>query len=116
MLINKDRIQLWHGPKENQHRPAANALFRSAAVAYGKRVVGVVLSGLLDDGSTGLWWVKEFGGMAVVQDPQQAAFSSMPENAIEHVAVDHVLPIEEIATLLRSVMADDESVRKVRRR
>jgi len=65
MLLNKDHIQLWHGPKENQHRPRVNDLFQSAAVNYKKRLIGIILSGLLDDGSTGLWWVKEFGGLTI---------------------------------------------------
>lgn len=116
MLIQKDRIQLWHGPKENQHRPSVNTLFRSAAVAFKKRVVGVVLSGLLDDGSTGLWWVKEFGGLAVVQDPQEAAFPDMPQNALQNVAVDHVLTIPDMASLLASVAGQDTPARNMRRK
>jgi two-component system chemotaxis response regulator CheB len=100
LLTQDSRIQLWRGPKENRHRPAINALFRSAAVAYGKRVVGIVLSGSLDDGAAGLWWVKKHGGIGVVQDPSDARFPDMPRAVLEHVDVDYVLPASEIGPLL----------------
>lgn len=89
MLVEEDRIHLWRGPRENRHRPAINALFRSAAVSYKRRVVGVILSGVLDDGTTGLWWVKHYGGVTVVQDPGEATFPEMVCNAMEHVEVDY---------------------------
>jgi two-component system chemotaxis response regulator CheB len=77
LLVERGPVQLWRGPKENWHRPSINALFRSAAIGYGKRtVVGVVLSGLLDDGATGLWWIKRFSGVAVVQDLQECLKSA----------------------------------------
>jgi two-component system chemotaxis response regulator CheB len=100
LLLERDRVDLWRGPKENRHRPAVNALFRSAAVAFGNRVIGVVLSGLLDDGAAGLWWIKRFGGIAVVQDPEDAQSPEMPAAALEHVKVDYVLPASEIGPLL----------------
>lgn len=114
MLLQKDKVELWHGPKENMHRPAVNPLFRSAAVNFKKRVVGIILSGTLDDGSAGLWWVKEFGGLTVVQDPNTAKFPDMPQSAIQHVAVDYVLDLEGIADLLKEVTADGFPVRKMR--
>jgi two-component system chemotaxis response regulator CheB len=100
LLLEDGRVRLWRGPKENQHRPAINASFRSAAVNYRERVVGVVLSGMLDDGATGLWWVKQYGGIAVVQDPGEAQFSGMPSAAIEHVSVDYVAPVASIGRLI----------------
>ncbi len=115
MLLQKDSVHLWRGPKENTHRPAINPLFRSAAVTFKKRVAGVVLSGALDDGSAGLWWVKEFGGVAVVQDPREAAFPEMPENAIQHVDVDHVLALTGIADLITSLATERSLARRKRK-
>src|SRR5436309_12607611 len=85
MLIEPGRIHLARGPKENRTRPAVNPLFRSAAAAYDGRVVGVILSGSLDDGAAGLWEIKRRGGMAIVQDPEEAEFPSMPRNALAAV-------------------------------
>jgi len=100
LLLEPDRMRVLHGPKENRHRPAIDPLFRSAAWALGPRVVGVILSGTLDDGAAGLWAVKSTGGTTIVQDPAEAKFSGMPTSALLYSKVDHVLPINEIAPLL----------------
>lgn len=100
LLIKPQYMRVVFGPKENRFRPAIDPLFRTAALAYGDRVVGVVLSGALNDGTAGLIEIKEQGGIAIVQDPKQAMFSGMPESAIKHAAVDYILPIADIASVL----------------
>jgi two-component system chemotaxis response regulator CheB len=93
-------LRLVRGPKENRSRPAIDPLFRTAALAFGRRVIGVVLSGALDDGVSGLWVIKDRGGIAIVQDPADALVASMPAHAIDEVGADHVAPAAEIGPLL----------------
>lgn len=102
LAVEKDRVRVAHGPRENRHRPSIDVLFRSAAVAFGPRATGVILSGMLDDGAAGLWAIKRQGGVAVVQDPRDAEYPDMPRNALEHIKADHVVPISDLGpTLLR---------------
>jgi two-component system chemotaxis response regulator CheB len=100
LLLHDAHLLLRRGPKENMARPAIDPLFRSAAATFGGRVIGVVLSGALNDGSAGLRAIKRCGGLAVVQDPSDADFPEMPESALRHVEVDHVSDIVEMAGLL----------------
>jgi two-component system chemotaxis response regulator CheB len=104
MLLRDHRVHLVAGPRENGFRPAIDPLFRSAARSFGPRVTGVILSGVLGDGSIGLQTIKAAGGIAVVQDPDEAVFADMPLNAMDRLAVDHVLPVREIAALLTQLV------------
>ena len=100
LILTKGHIRLGRGPRENMARPAIDPLFRSAAVAYGSRVIGVVLSGLLNDGASGLEAVKRCGGVAVVQDPGDAIADEMPRSAMEAVTVDLSVPSARIGDVL----------------
>ena len=100
MYVHPARLRVRRGPVENLHRPAIDVLFRTAAHYYGPRVVGVVLSGSLDDGAAGLAAIKAGGGITVVQDPHDAKFPDMPMHALQQTDADYVLPAAEIAAVL----------------
>jgi two-component system chemotaxis response regulator CheB len=107
MLLRHGRVLMRRGPYENRTRPAVNALFRSAAIAYGGRVIGVVLTGLLDDGTDGLIAITAAGGLSIVQDPDDAEWPSMPRNALKRDHVEHVVPLSGLADLLVRLTAEE---------
>lgn len=103
ILLDGKRVLIKKGPKENNFRPSIDALFRSAAYVYGPRVIGIVLSGLLNDGTSGLWSVKRLGGTTIIQEPLDADYPSMPLNVLDYVKVDHVLSAKEMGPLLKKL-------------
>ena len=127
MLVKSGYVRLYRGPRENRHRPAIDPLFRSAAVAYRAQTVGIVLTGYLDDGTSGLLAIKRCGGLAIVQDPDDADYPDMPNNALAEVEVDYRLPIkkmgdtichivEQPATYIETVPKDIEKEAKIAER
>jgi two-component system, chemotaxis family, protein-glutamate methylesterase/glutaminase len=100
LLVDDGFVAVKRGPKENGFRPSIDALFRSAAYMYGSGAIGVVLSGALHDGTSGLWSIKRLGGIAIIQEPEQALYPSMPRSALEYVDADYQIPSKEIGALL----------------
>jgi hypothetical protein len=106
MMVRGNLIRLTRAPKESRVRPSIDVLFRSAAQSLGPRVIGVLLTGTLDDGSAGLWAVKDQGGLAIVQSPADCAFPSMPQSALAQVQVDHAVPMVSMPALLARLVSE----------
>jgi two-component system, chemotaxis family, protein-glutamate methylesterase/glutaminase len=104
LLVDQERLWLGVGPRENGSRPAVDAMLRSIAVCCGYRAIGVVLTGTLGDGASGLSAIEKTGGVAVVQNPRDAAFPEMPKNAIRHDNPDHVVDLRELPALLEKLV------------
>lgn len=106
LVIEGDHVRLSRGPKENHFRPSIDVLFRSAAWSHGAQATGIILSGCLDDGVSGLYAIKRMGGVSIVQDPAEAAFPDMPLNAIKTVEIDYSVPIKAMGGLLTTLAAE----------
>ncbi len=104
LLVKKETLLVTKGARENRCRPAVDPLFRSAAVTHGSSVIGVLLTGTLDDGTAGLVAIKKCGGVTVVQDPKDAAYPEMPQSALAHLKVDHCVPLAEMGQLLEKLI------------
>ena len=110
LLLKPDHIRVSHGPKENNFRPAVDPLFRTAGDSHGPHLIGILLSGGLSDGMHGLYRIKARGGIAIVQNPEEALVASMPLSAIQHVPVDHIVGVDRIAPLLLQLTRETVSV------
>ena len=106
LLVKRKLLLVKKGASENRYRPGIDGLFRSAAVAYGASVIGIVLTGMLDDGTAGLTAIKKCGGITIVQDPSDAAFPDMPQSVLNNLTVDYCVPIKEMGTLLEKLTQD----------
>lgn len=106
LTIEPGYVRLTKGPRENWARPAIDPLFRTAARAYRAHVIGVILTGALNDGTAGLYEIKEQGGTTIVQHPADAADASMPRSALAHVTIDHCLPLAELPQLLARLTSE----------
>ena len=111
MLLKKEEILLDNGPLENRYRPSIDALFRSAAASHGNKTIGIVLSGMLEDGTAGMTDIKRVGGICIVQDPKEAEYPGMPMSIVKTVKPDYTIPIIEMGTVVESAI---EKIRKVK--
>jgi two-component system chemotaxis response regulator CheB len=109
MLIKENRITLGNGPPENRFRPSIDVLFRSAAAGYGERTIGIVLTGYLSDGTSGMWAIKQSGGKTIVQHPDEAEYPDMPLSVIETMEVDHCVPLKNMGDIIKTITSDQPS-------
>jgi two-component system, chemotaxis family, protein-glutamate methylesterase/glutaminase len=100
LMVDGDALRVVRGPRENRSRPAIDPLFRSAAVSRSSRVVGIILSGMLDDGTLGMAAVKRCGGLTLVQDPGDAEYADMPTSVLSHMEPDHVVAVDAMSSIL----------------
>lgn len=107
LMFEGNRIRVTRGPRESHARPSVDVLFRSAAFRFGPRVIGIVLTGMLDDGTAGSWAIKDRGGIVMIQSPAEAAYPSMPRSVARQVQVDYTLTLAEIPEILRTLTRDE---------
>lgn len=112
LLVKNNKFILGGGPEENRFRPSIDVLFRSAAVAYSSYAVGIILSGMLDDGTSGMWAIKRSGGTCVVQDPNQAEYPEMPLSIINNMEADHVVTLDEMGSLIAEIVTQKRGRKK----
>lgn len=105
MLIKEEKILLTKGPHENRYRPSIDALFRTAAVEHQNRVTGIILSGMLDDGTSGMTAIKKCGGTCIVQEPYEAEFSDMPNSVLANVEVDYRVPLSDMIYVINEILS-----------
>jgi two-component system chemotaxis response regulator CheB len=106
LLLKKDHVLVTKGARENRYRPGIDPLFRSAAATFGPRVIGLILTGMLDDGTAGMSAIKKCGGITIVQDPKEATYPDMPQSALTNVKIDHCVPLSQMGALLERLVAE----------
>lgn len=106
LVLRPGTMHLTKGPPENRWRPSIDILFRSAAVHYSERVIGIILTGLLDDGTAGMQAIKRCGGTCIVQDPLEAMYPDMPQSVLDNIMVDFILPVAGIGEAIQETIAN----------
>lgn len=111
LLVKKNKIILGQGPEENRWRPSIDVLFRSAAAAFSTRVIGIILTGSLDDGTTGMSAIKRSGGTCIVQDPNEAEYPDMPLSVLDNMEVDYCIPLAKMGgAIFDIIQTEPESI------
>lgn len=105
LTLTKDEVKLGRGPMENRWRPSIDVLFRSAAAHFTSRVIGVILTGMLNDGTTGMSAIKRSGGHTIVQDPNEAEYPDMPLSVLKSMEVDYCVPVSEMGEIIKTIAA-----------
>jgi two-component system, chemotaxis family, protein-glutamate methylesterase/glutaminase len=113
LIVKEENILLGKGPMENRYRPSIDTLFRSAAAEFDHKVIGIVLTGLLEDGAAGMVSIKRSGGTLIVQDPNEAEYPDMPNAVLNNVKADHVVPVEEMGTVIAKIIAKPPKKTKI---
>jgi two-component system chemotaxis response regulator CheB len=103
LLVKESKMIIGYGPEENRWRPSIDVLFRSAAVAYGNHAIGIVITGLLDDGTAGMVAIKKCGGICIVQDPKEAEYPEMPLSVLNHLDADYCISLAEMGLILQEL-------------
>jgi len=106
LMVKDGLLKINQGPHENKYRPAIDVLFRSAAVYYGNQAIGVILTGMLEDGTSGMWAVKSCGGICIVQDPAEAEYADMPQSVLNKIQADYKAILNDIPDIIQLVMAN----------
>jgi two-component system chemotaxis response regulator CheB len=109
LLLIENKMVIGHGPAENRWRPSIDVLFRSAAAAYGNRVIGIVLTGFLNDGTSGMSAIKRSGGHCIVQDPNEAEYPDMPLSVLENMEVDYCVSLRKIGEAIEAITKSEVS-------
>ena len=106
VMVKDGMLKINQGPHENKYRPSIDVLFRSAAVNYGNRVIGIVLTGMLEDGTSGMWAIKSCGGICIIQDPVDAEYPDMPQSVVNKIQVDYTGFLEDIPVIINTIIAN----------
>jgi len=108
LIIKNGKVKLGCGPQENRWRPSIDVLFRSGAAAYDGRTIGIILTGMLDDGAAGMSAIKRCGGTCIVQDPNEAEYPDMPLSVLKEIDVDYCIPLSEMGAIISNIITEKE--------